>query len=91
VIQAFERGGRATVNFEQYDFDFLPYLEQPLVEVRSQFGVDPKGAIVRGPDDLWCGDMGIVGMRKSPDMVERKLSWFEKLLAGKNTESELST
>jgi len=91
VIHAFERGGRATVNFEKYDFDFLPYLEQPLAEVRSKFGIDPEGAIVRGPDDLWCGDMGIVGMRKSPDMVEKKLSWFEKLLAGKNTESDLSS
>ena len=91
VIHAFERGGRATVNFEHYDFDFLPYLEQPIADVRAQFGIEADGAIVRGPDDLWCGDMGIVGMRKSSDMIETKLTWFQKLLAGKNVESDLST
>ena len=47
------------------DFDFDSLLEEPLDDIRERFNISMDGAIVKGPDDLWCGDMGIVGMRKS--------------------------
>jgi len=81
VVQAFERGGNCTANYETVDFDFDSLLEEPLDDIRERFNISMDGAIIKGPDDLWCGDMGIVGMRKSPDMIEHKKSWFEKLLA----------
>ncbi len=89
VVHAFERGGRATTNFEVKGFDFLPYLDQPINDVRRAMGIDPDGAIVCGPDDKWCGDMGPVGQRHSPDMIDQKMSWFQKLLDGKNVESDV--
>ena len=88
VIRAYERGGNCTVNFETYDFDFDSLLEEPLADIRERFNLDPEGAIVRGPGDLWCGNLGIVGMRQDPNKVEKKKSWFEKILSGKNVEND---
>ena len=85
VLRAFERGGGATTNYLRMDFDFQPHFERPLADVRRDFGIDPEGALIAGPEDKWCGQFGIVGERDSPDMVERKKSILERLLAGKNT------
>ena len=86
VIRAFERGSECNVNFDRFDFDFTDLLTEPLEVVRERFNIFAAGAIMQGPEDLWCGDMGIVGMRQSPDKIEQKQSWFQKLLAasGKN-------
>jgi hypothetical protein len=88
VIHAFERGGNCNVNFDTFDFDFTDLLEEPLDDVRERFNISPEGAIVKRPDDLWCGDMGIVGMRHCEDHIEKKASWFQKMLStsGKNVE-----
>ncbi|MEE2681806.1 MAG: hypothetical protein VX641_05480, partial [Planctomycetota bacterium] len=86
VMRAFERGGNCTVDYIQYDFDFGDRYTKPLAEVRAEFGIDPEGALIKGPEDKWCGDMGIVGQRESnPDMIERKKSLLERMLTGKNT------
>ena len=85
VLRAFERGGIATTNYLVMDFDFEPYFERPLADVRKEFGIDPEGALVASPDDSWCGQFGIVGERESPDLVERKKSILQRLLAGHNT------
>ena len=84
VIRAYERGGNCTVNYERYGFDFDSLLEEPLADIRERFNLDPVGAIVNGPGDLWCGDRGIVGMRQDPNKVEQKKTWLEKVLDGKN-------
>ena len=88
VIRAFERGENCNVNFDTFDFDFTPLLEEPIDDIRERFNISMGGAIMQGPDDLWCGDMGIVGSRQNKDHVERKASWFQKVLAksGKNVE-----
>ncbi|MCH2136717.1 MAG: Coq4 family protein [Phycisphaerales bacterium] len=91
VIRAFERGARATTNFEVFGFDFEPYMQQPLADVRAQMGIEEEGAIIKGPGDRWCGEMGVVGQRSSPDMIDMKMSWFQKLLAGKNVEEDLAS
>ncbi|MBC23214.1 MAG: hypothetical protein CMJ32_04775 [Phycisphaerae bacterium] len=90
AIRAFERGGDATVDFDTFDFDFTDLLMQPLDEVRHKFNISPDGAIINAPGDLWCGDMGIVGQRYSKDHIQRKSSWFQKILAasGKNVQAE---
>lgn len=85
VLRAFERGGGATVNYLELDFDFSGHFERPLADVRRDFGIDPEGALIAGPDDKWCGDVGVVGERQSPDIIERKKNILERLLAGKNT------
>ena len=85
VLRAFERGAKASVNYLQLDFDFEPHLERPLADVRRDFGIDPEGAIIASPEDPWCGQVGVVGQRASPDLIERKKSILERLLAGKNT------
>ena len=87
VLRAFERGGIATTNYLTMDFDFEPHFERPLAEVRKEFGIDPEGALVASPDDSWCGQFGIVGERESPDLVERKKSILQRLLAGHNTKN----
>ena len=85
VLRAFERGGDATVNYLTMDFDFQPHLERPLADVRKDFGIAPEGALIARSDDQWCGQVGVVGQRVSDDLVERKKSILERLLAGKNT------
>lgn len=86
VMRAFERGGNCSVDYIQYDFDFGDRFTRSLAEVRAEFGIDPEGALVSAPGDKWCGDMGIVGMRDDdPDIIERKKSLLERMLAGKNT------
>ena len=85
VLRAFERGGDATVDYLQIGFDFEPHLERPLADVRRDFGVDPEGAIITTPEDQWCGQVGVVGQRTSPDLIEKRKSILERLLAGKNT------
>jgi hypothetical protein len=85
VLRAFERGGESRVNYLTLDFDFDPYLEHPLADVRREFGIDPNGALISGPEDKWCGQVGVVGQRSSPDLVERKKALLERLLTGKNT------
>ena len=67
-------------------FDFGDRFERPLAELREEFGIDPEGALTKGPDDKWCRELGIVGMRdENPDMIERKKNLLERLLTGKNT------
>ena len=85
VLRAFERGGSSRVNYLTLDFDFDPYLERPLADVRREFGIDPNGALIASHEDKWCGQVGVVGQRSSPDLVERKKSLLERLLTGKNT------
>ena len=90
VIQAFERGANCNVNFDTLDFDLSQYLEEPIDDVRERFNISMEGAIMQKPDDLWCGDLGIVGSRKNKDHIERKATWFQRILAksGKNVQSE---
>lgn len=88
VIGAYERGGKCTTNFVELGFDMTGYLEQPLEDVRAQFNIVPEGMLVTSPDDLWCGDMGLVGQRDSPDMVTKKATWLQKMLDGLNVKKD---
>ena len=86
VLRAYERGANCTVDYIQMNFDFGDRYEKPLAAVREEFGIDPDGALIRTPEDKWCGEYGIVGMREdNPDMIARKRSLLERLLKGKNT------
>lgn len=84
VMRAYERGGACNTDFLKLDFDWTELLEQPLAEVRERFGIPVDGALMREPGDLWCGDMGLVGQRDSPDMVTRKMTWLQKITAKLN-------
>ena len=84
VIRAYERGGNCSVNYEKFGFDFDALLEEPLDAIRDRLQLATEGAIMASPDDPWCGDRGIVGMRQDPNKVEQKKNWLEKLLSGKN-------
>ena len=85
VMRAFERGGGCSVDYLKMDFDFGDLFLRPLAEVREEFGIDPEGALINGPEDSWCGEYGIVGQRSSPDLVERKQSMLARILKGHNT------
>ena len=74
-----------------YGFNFEPYMHQPLADVRAQMGIEEEGAIIKERGDLWCGEMGVVGQRSSPDMIDMKMSWFQKLLAGKNIDEDVAS
>tara|TARA_B100001059_G_scaffold234232_1_gene276247 strand:+ start:15227 stop:16306 length:1080 start_codon:yes stop_codon:yes gene_type:complete len=88
VIGAFERGGLCNTNFVKRGFDWTDLLEQPLNDVRDRFGIPLEGAIVKGPEDLWCGDMGLVGQRDSKDMVDQKMRWLQRLFTKLNVKHE---
>ena len=89
VMRAYERGGNCKVDYLVKDFNFEPYLARPLAEVRSEFNIDPDGALINGPEDKWYGQVGIVGNRdKDPNMIERKQNLLQRLLAGKNVVEE---
>ena len=79
VMRAYERGGQCTTNFVARGFDWSNLLEQPLEAVRAGFNVQLDGAIIQSKDDLWCGDMGLVGERNSEDMVNQKMRWLQKV------------
>lgn len=85
VLRAFERGGECTVDYLRSDFDFGDQFARPLAEVRRDFGIAVEGAVITSHDDPWCGQVGVVGQRSSPDLVERKKSILERMLAGRNT------
>jgi hypothetical protein len=76
VYRAIERGHACKVNYldEYVDLDSL--MEYPIDEVREHFGIPAEGAMVRGPDDPWCGEMGPVDQRQSPDIVDEGLIKF---------------
>ena len=84
VFRAYERGGECTTNYLVEGFDFLPFLEQKLEDVRAQFGIASEGAIIKSPEDLWCGEMGVVGSRESEDKVEEKRTFINKILMKAN-------
>ncbi len=88
VIGAHERGGKCNTNFLELGFDWSDCLEQPLEDVRAQFNVVPEGMLMADPEDLWCGDMGLVGERDSPDMVTQKATWLQKMFSGLNLKKE---
>ena len=86
VMRAFERGGNCTVDYVKMNYDFGDRYHKPLNEVREEFGIDPEGALIAGPEDKWCGEMGIIGQRDgNPDMIQRRKSLLERMLKGKNT------
>ena len=85
ILRAYERGGEATTNYLVEGFDFHPYLEQKLADVRAEFGIASEGALIQSPKDLWCGDMGVVGSRESEDKVEEKRGFLNKYLMKVNT------
>lgn len=88
VMRAYERGGLCTTNFVAKGFDWSELLEQPLAEIRERFNVPLDGAIIKGPDDLWCGDMGLVGQRNSEDMVNQKMRWLQKVFTKLNVKKD---
>ena len=85
ILRAYERGGEATTNYLVEGFDFLPWIDKKLKDVRAEFGIAPEGALIQTPEDLWCGDMGVVGSRESEDKVEEKRGFLNKILMKANT------
>ena len=86
VFRAFERGGNCCVDYLQPDFHFTELLEEKLEDVRKRFNISPDGALVRSSEDLWCGDLGVVGSRGGKDKVEENRSFLYKFFADKNVE-----
>jgi len=84
VLRAFERGGECNVNYLQLDFDFTELLEEPLAAVRERFNISPEGMLVRGPEDLWCGDLGVVGTRDNEDQIKKE-AFLQRLIQHKFT------
>ena len=46
-------------------------------ELREHFGIPLEGALVRGAEDPWCGKLGPVGERESPDIAKEGLVKFD--------------
>ena len=85
ILRAYERGGEATTNYLVEGFDFLPWIDKKLKDVRAEFGIASEGALIQTPEDLWCGEMGVVGSRESGDKVEEKRGFLNKILMKSNT------
>jgi hypothetical protein len=51
-----ERGSAAAPGMMEPDWDFRPYLERPLDEVRKELGIRPGGNV--SPGGKWCGPEG---------------------------------
>jgi len=77
VYRAAERGHACKVNYLDESIDLDTLMTKPLNEVREHFGIPLEGALVRGPDDRWCGEMGPVGERESPDIAKEGLLKFD--------------
>ena len=76
VYRAAERGYSCKVNYLDQPVDFDALMKRPLAEVRESFGIPPEGALVNGPDDPWCGQMGPVGERVSTEIAKEGLVKF---------------
>ena len=48
-------------------------MEQPLSEVRKQFGISEEGMMVTSPNGKWCGTYGVPSKRKNPNLVKEGL------------------
>ena len=68
-FRAYERGGKVDGTVFAWDFDIPSIAEQPLAEARERYGIEADGALVLNVDDPWCGLMGPVAQRESPDIV----------------------
>ena len=68
-MRAYERGGKAGPSILDWEFDRLAGGGRPLAEVREKYGIETEGAIVTSDDYPWCGLMGPVAQRDSPDIV----------------------
>jgi len=76
VYRAAERGHACQVNYLDESVDLDALMEKPLREVREEFGIPHEGALVRGPEDRWCGEMGPVDEREDPDIAKEGLLKF---------------
>ena len=61
-------GAKVTGDILKPDFDMRTLMDQKVADVRACFGIEEEGALVLSNDDKWCGEMGVVGQRESPDL-----------------------
>ena len=52
-------------------------MAEPLGEVRRQFGISLEGALVHSAEERWCGPLGPVGGRASPDIAKEGIVKFD--------------
>ena len=76
IYRAAERGHACRVNYLDDSVDLDTLMDKPLQEVREHFGIPLEGALVRGPQDRWCGEMGPVDTRESPEIAKEGLIKF---------------
>ncbi|MEE2787081.1 MAG: hypothetical protein VX589_07050 [Myxococcota bacterium] len=70
-FRAFERGGKVTGDIFKAEFDMHTLMAEKIADVRARYGIEEEGALVLSNEDKWCGEMGVVGQRESPDMVSK--------------------
>lgn len=69
VFTSLSRAENIKINYMVKNFDFKPYMPQPLEDVRAQLGISPQGMLVKGKHDLWCSPLGPPGKRTSKDIA----------------------
>ncbi len=74
-FRAYERGGKVNAAIFGWDFDIQSVAARPLAEVREEYGIHGDGALVLSDTDPWCGQMGPVAKRESPDIVSHGKSF----------------
>ena len=77
IYRAAERGHACEVNYLDEEVDLDALMAEPLDEVRRQFGIPLEGALVRSAEDRWCGPLGPVGGRVSPDIAKEGIVKFD--------------
>ena len=67
---ALERAERCSIDVAAASWDPWTIVDRPLAEVRRAYGIDEDGAMVRSPEDRWCGALGPPARRASPDKLK---------------------
>ena len=69
---ALERAERCSTDVAAASWDPWTIVDRPLAEVRHAYGIDDgDGAMVRSPEDRWCGALGPPARRRSPDKLRQ--------------------
>ena len=70
-FRAFERGGKVTGDIFDLNFDMHSIMSEKIADVRARYGIETEGSLVQINEDKWCGEMGVVSQRNSPDLISQ--------------------
>lgn len=70
IYRSYRRGIDVKVNYLEKNFDFSPYMEMQISEVRKEFNISEEGMMVMPPNGKWCGIYGVPSKRKDPNIVK---------------------